>query len=189
MKVTRRQVIGLGAGMVAAGWALSRHGTGKEIHEPTGPVIDFHAHLFGAGDGGTGCYLSSKQKKHVTYAFFLKLLGLEENGRFDQEYLDRIVGLLRESSLDRAVAEDCRYDSLGRPDMENEREDVLERTVYGSDTPFPSNALVFWNRLPAGKLFHLATEKNLFERDYRLKQALGLPPHVFERGARLLGLA
>ena len=70
-----------------------------------------------------------------------------------------------------------------------EREDVLERTIYGSDTPFPSNALVFWNRLPAGNLFHLATEKNLFERDYRLKQALGLPAHVFERGARLLGLA
>ena len=70
-----------------------------------------------------------------------------------------------------------------------EREDVMERTIYGSDTPFPSNALVFWNRLAPGKLFSLATETNLFERDYRLKQALGLPPQVFERGAKLLGLS
>jgi hypothetical protein len=68
-------------------------------------------------------------------------------------------------------------------------EDVLERTIYGSDTPFPSNALVFWNRLPPGKLLSLAMETNLFERDCRLKLALGLPSHVFERGARLMGLS
>ena len=64
--------------------------------------------------------------------------------------------------------------------------EVLERTIYGSDTPFPSNALVFWNRLRPEKLLALLSETNLFERDYRLKQAVGLPPEVFERGAKLL---
>lgn len=63
---------------------------------------------------------------------------------------------------------------------------VLERTVYASDWPWPSNALVFWSRLAPSKLLTLCSEVNLFERDYQLKRALGLPAAVFERGARLL---
>jgi predicted TIM-barrel fold metal-dependent hydrolase len=66
---------------------------------------------------------------------------------------------------------------------------VLSRAIHGSDYPFPSNALVFWNRLPWSDLFHLSSEKNLLERDLNLKCALGLPSEVFLRGARLLGLA
>jgi hypothetical protein len=38
-------------------------------------------------------------------------------------------------------------------------------------------------------LFRLLGEHNLFERDLRLKQAIGLPDDVFRRGARLLGLS
>jgi len=64
--------------------------------------------------------------------------------------------------------------------------EVLQRTVYGSDTPFPSNALAFWNRLRPAQLLSLLSEKNLFERNYRLQFALGLPAAVFERGAQLL---
>jgi len=67
--------------------------------------------------------------------------------------------------------------------------EVLQRTIYGSDTPFPSNALVFWNRLRPTQLLSLLSERNLFERNYRLQQALGLPAEVFQRGARLLSLA
>ena len=67
-----------------------------------------------------------------------------------------------------------------------EENTALERTLYGSDWPFPSNALVFWNQLAPGKLLALCAEKNLFERDYRLKQALGLPVPAFNRGDRLL---
>ncbi len=321
--------------------------------EPAQPVIDFHVHLFGAGDGGTGCFVSPKQKRHITYSFFLRLLGLSENGRLDEDYLQRIVAQLRNSSVSRAVllAQDSRYDSAGKPDLENtsffvpnhylfcvvarfpelfipcvsinparrdavdelercveqgarilkihppiqnvdpgeqrfrlfyrrcsdrgvivmvhtgtehsaeivgheysqpqrlvvaleegctvvaahsgmsaffDKEDffpqllplirrfpnlycdtavladkfrwrnlpriiaapeVIQRTIYGSDTPFPSNALVFWNRLRPPTLLSLLSETNLFERDYRLKQALGLPAEVFERGAKLLSLA
>jgi hypothetical protein len=66
--------------------------------------------------------------------------------------------------------------------------EVLERTVYGSDTPFPCNPLVFWNRLGPARLLALLSETNLFERNYRLQQAVGLPAEVFERGARLLSI-
>lgn len=64
--------------------------------------------------------------------------------------------------------------------------EILERTIYGSDTPFPSNPLVFWNRLAPTKLLSLLSERNLFERNYRLQQALGLPAEVFLRGRKLL---
>ncbi|HEY5909555.1 MAG TPA: amidohydrolase family protein [Verrucomicrobiae bacterium] len=66
---------------------------------------------------------------------------------------------------------------------------VLERMVHGGDFPFPPNGLAYWNRLPPRLTARLAEEKNLFERDVQLKLALGIPQSVFERGARLLGLA
>jgi predicted TIM-barrel fold metal-dependent hydrolase len=322
------------------------------VQRPSVPVLDFHTHLFGVGDGGTGCFVSARQRKHVTYPFFLRLLGLSENGSLDQDYLDRIVQQLKESSVKRAVllAQDCRYDKSGKPDLENtsffvpndyllrvtarfpelfvpcvsinpsradahdeldrcaelgarilkihppiqnvdpgetrfrsfyrkcrerrlivmvhtgtehsaaivgdefsspnrlitaleegctvvaahsgmgaffdrndfypqliemirrfpnlycdtavlgdkfrwrslprmlDRAEVLERTIYASDAPFPSNPLVFWNRLRPAKLLSLLSESNLFERNYRLLEALGLPAEVFGRGARILGL-
>ncbi len=68
-----------------------------------------------------------------------------------------------------------------------EQDLVLERLIHGSDFPFPSNALAFWNRLNPLDLLRLSSETNLLERDLGLKQALGLPVGVFERGGRLLG--
>ena len=62
------------------------------------------------------------------------------------------------------------------------------RTLHGSDWPFPANALVFWNRLHPLTLLDLMAEKNLFLRDFRLKQALGVPPESFTLAADVLGL-
>jgi predicted TIM-barrel fold metal-dependent hydrolase len=66
---------------------------------------------------------------------------------------------------------------------------VLDRMVHGSDFPFPSNGLVFWNRLSPSLTATLVQEKNLLERDVQLKRALGISRAVFDRGAQLLGLA
>jgi len=313
-------------------------------------VIDFHVHLFGTGDGGTGCFLSAKQKRRVNYRAFLSLLNLSENGRIDEDYVQKLVAQMRESSLARAVlvGQDCRYDTGGKPDFGNtsffvpndyllrvahrfpelfvpcisvnpkrrdavdelercaergarvlkihppiqdvdpgegrfrpfyrrcaekgiiimvhtgaehlaeivgdalsdplrlvpaleegavvvaahsgtaaffDREDffphmitlvrrfpnlycdtavmasmfrwralprlldtpeVLGRAIHGSDFPFPANALVHWNRLSRSMLLSLLSERNLLERDYRLKRAIGIPAEVFGRGAMLL---
>lgn len=65
---------------------------------------------------------------------------------------------------------------------------VMDRMVHGSDFPFPSNALVHWNRLSPAMTARLLQERNLLERDVQLKRALGIPTSVFERGATLLGL-
>lgn len=67
-----------------------------------------------------------------------------------------------------------------------ETPEVLERTIHGSDFPFPSNPLVFWNRLSPSTVGSLLGQPNLLERDYRIKRGLGLPQSVFERGSELL---
>ena len=353
MTIPRRQFLYATLGALAGCSRLSLQPRNSDAETVAGPVVDFHVHLFGVGDGGSGCFVSAKQKRHVTYPFFLRLLNLTENGRMDEDYVQRIVEQMRGSSLSKAVllAQDCRYDSSGKRDLENtsffvpndyllrvtrrfpelfipcvsinplrqdavdelercveqgalilkihppiqnvdpgesrfrpfysacarrgvivmvhtgaehsaeivgndvaapsrlvtaleegciviaahsgtsafyDKEDyfpqlialvrrypnlycdtavlgdkfrwrtlprllgtpeVLQRAVYASDTPFPSNALASWNRLAPKQLLSLLSEKNLFERNYRLQRALGLPAEVFERGAQLLRLA
>lgn len=61
---------------------------------------------------------------------------------------------------------------------------VLPRMLHASDWPFPANALVFWHRLHPLTLAGLMAEKNLFLRDLRLKQALGMPEESFRTPAR-----
>ncbi len=353
MKLTRRQFFYSTLGAVAGCARAPVREQDSGATTPAPPVIDFHVHLFGVGDGGTGCFLSPKQKQHITYPFFLRLLRLSENGRLDEDYLQTIVEQLRGSSVNKAVlvAQDSRYDDAGNPDFQNtslfvpndyllhvvsrfpelfipcisinpKRRDaidelerwaeqgvrilkihppiqdvdpgesrfrpfyrncarlgvivmvhtgtehsaeivgheysqpqrlvvaleegctvvaahsgmsaffdkeeffpqlvllvrrfpnlycdtavlgdkfrwrnlplltgtaeVLQRTIYASDTPFPSNALVSWNRLRPAQLLSLLSETNLFERNYRLQQALALPAEAFQRGASVLSLA
>jgi predicted TIM-barrel fold metal-dependent hydrolase len=346
--ITRRRFLAGATGLALA--ALAAEGAARPEAPPQGPVLDFHVHLFGVGDSGSGCFLSPKQKRHINYRYFLRLLSLEENGRMDEDYIDRLLAHLRGSSVAKAVllAQDCRYDDAGRPDLDHtsayvpndylfrvverhpdvlipcpsinprrrdaleelerssergariikihpptqavdpgdprfrpfyrkcaerkvivlvhtgtehaaeitghehcdprrlvlaleegctvvaahsgfgnsfDRDDffdglrdlvrrfpnlycedsnlasmlrwrniprlldapeVLERLIHASDFPFPSNALVFWNRIRPSRLLALLSERNLIERDYRLKLALGVPTAVFERGAKLL---
>jgi len=116
MKVTRRAFIG---SVAVAATGCGRQQSSAPAME--GAALDFHVHLFGQGDGGTGCRLSSKQREHWNYPFFLKLLHLSENGRMDQEYVSELVRQLRASSTQKAVllAQDARYDEQGRPDFES----------------------------------------------------------------------
>jgi predicted TIM-barrel fold metal-dependent hydrolase len=120
-----------------------------------------------AAHAGMGGFFDKKEEYQH---FFPNLVGLM--GRFPKLYCDTsfIASMLYWRAFPRLLEEST----------------VLDRTIYASDWPWPSTALVFWNRLAPGKLLALCSEANLFERDYRLKQALGLPVEAFERGAQLL---
>lgn len=313
--------------------------------------LDFHVHLFGIGDGGSGCRFSATQRRHVNFFYLTRLLGLSENGRMDQDYVAILAKAVRDSTIDRVLLQawDCRYDDAGAPDWERttslyvpneylfrivrehpdvflpcasinpkrrdwrdevdrcadagarlvkvhpptmdvdpreerfrpfyrhcagrrmivmfhtgaehaadivntevcdvarlepaleegctvvaahagmgaffdrvdyfpalvelarrhprlyfdnsvlasmfrwrnlprilDTPEIIDRAIHGSDFPFPANAAVFWNRLSPDRVGSLLAEKNLIERDYRLKRALGFPEAVFTRGARLL---
>ena len=357
MKLSRRHFL---ASLLFASSCAGSGGTGSrepEEDEPTGPLVDFHVHLLGIGDEGSGCFLSERQRNFAAtgmpayYPVLLRLLGLTENGQMDRDYVSVLVSQLRQSSIEKAVliGQDGRYDEDGILDREatnfyvpndhllqvvREHSDlfvpcvsinpkrrdafeelercaeagarvlkihppiqdvdpgldrfrpfyrrlaeldillmvhtgaehgspivgdefsdpkrllpaleegctviaahsgmgtfldrvdffptlvdlldrhprlycdsavlastthwrsiprileqglVLERLVHGSDFPFPSHALAFWNRLNPMDLLRLSSESNLLERDFRLKMALGLTVGVFERGGRLLG--
>jgi len=348
MKIGRRAFLGTAGAAAVALWGNACR---SERSEPRGTLVDVHVHLFGVGDGSE-CFVSEKQKAHISYRYFLRLLGLEEHGSLDRDYVAELVRQLEGSRVDKALlfAQDGRYDRNGKLDRDEthvyvpneylfevvehhpdlllpcasinpQRRDaldelekcvgrgaraikvhpptqnvdpsaerfrpfyrkiaehgillivhtgtehssyivghqfsgpvrletalqegcvviaahagmgaffdsedffpelvdlvprypnlycdsavlasmfrwrnlpriledsgVLERLVHASDFPFPSNALVFWNRLGPGKLLGLCSEPNIFERDFRLKQALGLPAACFDLGARLLGV-
>lgn len=65
------------------------------------------------------------------------------------------------------------------------------RLVYGSDFPLIKTALVspwyYGFRLSPRQLVRLSSEKNPWDRDVELKQALGTPAEIFARSRRLIG--
>ena len=108
--ISRRSFIGA-LGALGAGAMI---GEAPSSPAPRRPIIDAHVHLAGVGDGGSGCFLSDKQRNHWNYPLFLKLLNLRE-GSIDEDYIAILIELLRTSSIDRALlfAQDGRYDSDG----------------------------------------------------------------------------
>jgi predicted TIM-barrel fold metal-dependent hydrolase len=116
MNPDRRAFLAALAALAGTACRPDRAGAGSGKWVP----LDFHAHLFGVGDGGTGCRLSPAQRRHVNYRFFLNLLRLKDNGRMDQDYEAALVRQLRASSVSRALllAQDGRYDASGRFDGE-----------------------------------------------------------------------
>jgi predicted TIM-barrel fold metal-dependent hydrolase len=80
--------------------------------------IDAHVHLVGNGTGGTGCWLRSGGWRAPIEAWMEKHIGLPRGamqGDLDRLIVERLVELVRESSLDAAVvlAMDRVYDPDG----------------------------------------------------------------------------
>jgi hypothetical protein len=68
--------------------------------------IDGHIHIVGNGARGSGCWLRLKGAKRLLAAFMLRHLGLPRDVAqpdFDEIYVERLLALVRESSLGSAV--------------------------------------------------------------------------------------
>ncbi len=86
---------------------------------PPEKPIDLHVHIVGNGAGGTGCWLRVKGWRRPFAAFMLRHIGLPGSalsGDLDRLYAERLLQLVRESSLEAAVilAHDQVYDAQGR---------------------------------------------------------------------------
>jgi len=72
------------------------------------------------------------------------------------------------------------------------RPDLTARMVYGSDWPLQFFPLVSpWyqlGRVPWAQLRDVSAIEHQWDRDVALKRAIGVPPEVFERGRKLLGI-
>ncbi|MBK7997969.1 MAG: amidohydrolase family protein [Verrucomicrobia bacterium] len=82
-----------------------------------------HVHIVGNGSGGTGCWLKVTGWHRPLAALMLRQIGLPASamkGDLDRLYVDRLLELVRTSSLSAAVilAHDHVYDSAGNK-MEN----------------------------------------------------------------------
>lgn len=90
------------------------------IHPP-GPRIDLHVHLAGVGTGGSACWISPEFRRRPTFLALRMMHGIDARAMresADQDWVDRIAGLVADSSLDCAVALgfDGVYDRHGRFD-------------------------------------------------------------------------
>jgi hypothetical protein len=63
---------------------------------------------------------------------------------------------------------------------------MRSRTLYGSDFPVPANAFYYAGRLGPGEAWRLERERNPFDRDVRIKRALGYPDRTLHRAASVL---
>jgi len=81
--------------------------------------IDIHVHLFGTGDGGSGCRLSTAKSKGLLFRFLARKLGLRGRAKtLDESYVLALAEQIRQSGLGRAVilAQDAVYDDRGKAD-------------------------------------------------------------------------
>ena len=81
--------------------------------------LDMHVHLVGTGAGGTGCWLRPAGWRKLMTVFMLQQIGLpldSVRGDFDRLYVERLLQLVRESSLGAIVllAHDQVYDARGQ---------------------------------------------------------------------------
>lgn len=81
-------------------------------------LIDAHVHIVGNGARGSGCWLRLRPLQRPLAAFMLRGLGLPTDtagGDFDKRYVERLLAMVRDSSLDAVVilAQEEVYDEQG----------------------------------------------------------------------------
>ena len=81
--------------------------------------IDMHVHIVGNGTGGTGCWVRVRGWHRPLAGLMLRQIGLPASamtGDLDRLYVERLVELVRGSSLEAIVilAQDLVYDEQGR---------------------------------------------------------------------------
>lgn len=90
------------------------------------PLLDIHVHLFGTGDGGTGCRISKSiteglSPQSLQFRGLVYALGLEVKGKtLDQRYEEVLTEQVKSSGLAMAaiVGQDAVYDRHGKTDWE-----------------------------------------------------------------------
>src|SRR3954470_3495679 len=88
--------------------------------KPALQPIDGHVHIVGNGTGGTGCWLRVRGWHRPLAGLMLRHVGLPGSamkGDLDRLYVERVLDMVRTSSLGAAVilAQDLVYDESGKP--------------------------------------------------------------------------
>jgi uncharacterized protein len=84
-------------------------------------TLDIHVHLFGVGEGGTGCRMSERITKTFLFQGLVGLLKLRKKGKpLDGEYERALVEHVEGSGLTRCaiLGQDAVYDARGKRDLD-----------------------------------------------------------------------
>jgi uncharacterized protein len=107
------------AGALAAPSLVDQVLAAASEHRETAALMDIHIHLFGKGDGRSGCVLSPAITESANFQVLVKRLRLEERAKtIDEAYVLALAEHLQESGLQKGLilAQDAVYDQRGEPD-------------------------------------------------------------------------
>src|SRR5688572_9308196 len=94
-KLNRRSLLAAGLGLLAAPLLGA---------EKPAPLLDMHVHLFGVGEGGTGCRMSQKIQDGLQFKFLVWALQLRHETRtLDEQYEFVLAEQLKGSGLTMAA--------------------------------------------------------------------------------------
>jgi uncharacterized protein len=85
-------------------------------------TLDLHVHLFGTGDGGSGCRISKRIRDGHLFKGLERMLRLRERAAtVDEGYVLALAEQLETSSIEKAVvlSQDAVYDPNGQPDWDS----------------------------------------------------------------------
>ena len=108
------------ASSIAASWAMTQPGAvSGQGSAKAGRTLDIHVHLFGMGDGGSGCRLSKATSEGPLFQLLAEKLRIHERAKtMDEGYVLALAEHLEKSGLNKGVilAQDAVYDRNGKPD-------------------------------------------------------------------------
>ncbi len=114
--VNRRSFL---AGALAAPCLVHQVQAAASELRKTAVLLDIHIHLFGKGDGSSGCRLSPAITESPNFQVLVKLLRLSERAKtMDEAYVLALAEHLQQSGLQQGLilAQDAVYDLKGEPD-------------------------------------------------------------------------
>ena len=111
-----------------------------------------------------------------------------------EDNYDRLIPLFSQySNLYTDISSLTQINKLGYLSRALKDGQFTDRMVYGSDWPLQFSPLVPpWyhiGRASIADLWRASTPKNKWDKDVRLKKAIGVPDSVFHRTAEILGLS
>lgn len=108
--------------------------------------IDIHVHLAGVGTRDSGCWVSPRFERRYTFRLLRRWHGITSSQlreSVDQDWVDRVAGMVRDSELDRAVVLgfDGVYDDRGELDRERSQMVVPPSWVFDACRRYPGDLL------------------------------------------------
>ena len=110
----------------------------------TPPLLDIHIHLFGKGDGSSGCRLSPAITESANFQVLAKRLRLSERAKtIDEAYVLALAEHLQQSGLQKGLilAQDAVYDQHGEPDWAKTPFYVPNDYLFGIVARYPQRML------------------------------------------------